>query len=137
MLKFKKIIIIASVLATALASGALAPHAYVGSTKGGLKVTYYYVPIQKDKASGWTYTNYGIQDKDYNVNKLWVTTSVTAYNKNNEYTTASSSGYGTAALEGWYDADAKIRNMKRAKSTHKGGHTGKGSSQPLYASWSK
>lgn len=135
MLKFKKVIIMASVLASVLAPSALSSNAYYGSTDGGLNISKHYVPILKDTASGWTYTNYGYEDTNWDLDRLWASTYVTAYNKDS-YTTASAYGTGSAALEGWYNAVAKIRNIQSAYGTHSGGSTNK-CSQTKYSSWSK
>ncbi len=117
--------------------GTLVANAY-GKTTGHLNVSYHYVPILKDKATGSTCTNYSTSKKS-NTDKLWVQTTVRAYDKNgNCVTKTGRKCYGTAALEGWNstNATAEIRNMTKAKGTHKGGTTGYGSTT-AYTSWSK
>ncbi|WP_028517999.1 hypothetical protein [Ruminococcus flavefaciens] len=134
MLKIKKAIVAVSAIVTMISTGALLANAYTCSTEGRLSVSKHYIPALKDTASGYTYTNYGYKETGWNTDKLWTSTYVTAYSKNDS-TSASCSSSGPAALEGWDDADAKIRNIKSANGTHKGGSTGVGS-QTKYSSWS-
>ena len=136
MLKFKKIIITASAITAILSSGAMVANAYYGSTQGGLNISTHWIPVAKDTASGWTYTNYGYQDTNWDMSRLWVSTYVTAYDNNYNYASASSYGNGVEALEGWNNAEAKIRNMRSAYGTHNGGSNGIGS-QTRYSSWYK
>lgn len=133
MLKLKKAIIAVSILATVLSPAAIGAHAYYGNTNGTLNVSKHWVPVLKDSARGNTNTNYGHKETGFDDSKLWTRTSVTAYNKD-DYTTASCSNSGVAALEGWDSAEAKIRNIQSANGTHTGGSNGIGS-VTAYTSW--
>lgn len=133
MLKIKKAIITVSALVTILSTGLLTANAIYGSTEGDLYVSKHWVPVLKDSASGHTSTNYGHQETGFDTSKLWCSTSITAYNKNDS---VSASCYSVShhALEGKDHAEVSIRNIKSANGTHTGGSTGIGY-QTKYSSW--
>ena len=134
MLKIKKAIVAVSAIVTMISTGALLANAYTCSTQGRLSVSKHYIPALKDTASGYTYTNYGCDRSGWNTDILWTSTYINAYSKNDS-TSASCYSTGAAALEGWDDAVAKIRNIQSANGTHSGGSSGYGS-QTKYSSWS-
>ena len=134
MLKIKKAIITVGAFVTILSTGALAANAMYGDVDGTLNVSKHWVPILNDTARANTCTNYGYKEAGWNTNKLWCSSSVTAYSKDDS-SSASCYSSGPAALEGWDSAEAKFRNIKSANGTHKGGATGYGS-KTKYSSWS-
>lgn len=138
--KFKKIAAsVMAVMTLAVGMTGMSASAYKGTTTGHLRVSYHYVPILKDTARGTTCTNYAHVDSSYNLNKLWAQTTVYAYDKSGNYVkNTSKKAYASAALEGWNETEAvaKIKNIKKAKGTHKGGTTGYGY-LTAYTNWNK